>query len=356
MLTVGELAQMTLVEATNIPFRDAETFRGWWKGNSNFESHPWYWAVRWSSLGNVESDLPRLFERNPKTALALPLLANSNTCVSDEAHQPMIHTLSFASPPPASVAALVKKYKVRQQLVEMLTGQVAGNPPMSDQEWEYLVCSRVLPILAAASTAEDTGEIRGLLQREPGMIATSTQLQIGLTRLAAGLDPDIAASILREQLTRHAGIPSLAADLVKLTGTKDWAKIKASYVHATGSDSTGATTLIGTLATLKGGDGAPRLAELMEADHLDVDLKDDGMPADQDTGSQARFLAFVKAAEMLHGGRPVVDAETVNKALEQRAVKVSQEDWPAYAARNRAAIPVRREVVAALLKYFREAR
>jgi hypothetical protein len=353
VLTVGEVAQIALGEATNLKFDSEEIFRDWWKDNTDYEAHLWYWANRWMRYNCADDDLPRLFERDPKAALSILVLATSDECVRNEAHRETASYVYFSDPSPARVAAQVAKYKVRQQVVEMVTGRFPANYAVPGHLRARLASTRALPILDAASTPADAEEIKGLLERSPGVIASNSGMKISLAQLAAKLDPAHAADILREQVKKNPGFLWLAAELVKLTGEQDWATVKTSYlVH---NNEGGAATLFEAIVAIKTGDARGRLAELLEADLLEVLLTESGLPAMGETENQERFLAFVKAAQTLNGGKAVVDEATVQKALVAHPMKMTNDQLAALAERNRAAVAVRREAVATLLKFFQGA-
>lgn len=362
-LTVGELAEMAVSGVTQRRFWRPEEFTNWWKANADYESLPWYWANRWGKYGGMNDDLAEMLDRNPRTAFTILMLAEGNSGLDMEdisfGDNPNIVPNStigqFIPMKPADVAALVAKYNLRDQLLAMSVGDFAWRQKIPDRAMESLVTDQMTPILQAASTRADAPELRGFLKQGRGILGKSGPAQIAFTRLVAKLDPDEAPAVLLEQLQRNPTLPSLAADLVRRTGVQHWDVIKESYIHASPENFRGRLALIEALAALEPADARGPIAELLAADPLDSTLKDYRGGSTYSENEQDVFLAFVKAAQKINGGKAVLDAEVVDRACVHSADKVaanSPEQLKADAA-NRLVFENREKAVAELLRFLR---
>ena len=186
-LTVAELAQMSLAACTNWHFTDPVTFQEWWKANGDYQSRLWYWALRWSRQDHVDNDLPALFAQTPSAcrsscwppaitcSMAKAINRGPDLRPAGERQLPQsIQSLYFNPPNPAVVAALITKYHLREQLLQMTAGDFTWREKVPDYDREHLAVIRVMPILAAASTKADAPEITALLKSGKGLTASST--------------------------------------------------------------------------------------------------------------------------------------------------------------------------------------
>ena len=267
-LTVGELAQMGLTGATNLRFMDPVTFQEWWQANRVYESCLWYWSLRWGRQGGPERDLPRLFARDPQAALPILMLAASYNCLEREARP----TVARSAPVGRTETSTGPFCLFRAAQAGQRGGANNAVTTSARHCWRWLwvispgrtrcrtltakdvALTRVIPVLAAASTKADAPEIRGLLEASKGLAGTSAKIQVALMRVAAALDPENAVKVMLEQLGRNPALPSLAADLVARTGVEHWDVIKGSYTHTPGGDEEGVKALIAAVAALKPGE------------------------------------------------------------------------------------------------------
>lgn len=306
-------------------------------------------------------DVAYLAEHDPKHLLPIVILVQDLGCVDAEcrgypwAKYDLIGEDMFAitrhypQPSPQAVADLVGKYHLRGQLLDMVAGEFNWPVDFDDGLKARVVTERVIPVLAAASRKADAAEIRALVRRGKGLAGSDDNVEIAIARLAVTLDPDHATDILLEQLDRNRGLAQLTSDLLKVDGVQHWGVIKSSYQKNLEKGG----LIIETLATLKPAEAAPKLAELLEAspDGLAITLDHEDMPTDDDGTRDMLFDAFVKAAQAVNHGQPVLDAATATAARLEWRGKGS--DPQAVAAHNRAAIAARPVAVAKLLAFFR---
>lgn len=357
-VTVGEMAQLTMMIATQARFSTGADFQYWWAENKNFRHHLWYWVTRASFPPTDTATLQALGARE---VVRISLLVNNSTARRYEREAPWRR---HGKQPPAGISdtvyylhinvdyAEVRRLVKAQALQPWLLDVLAGNevwPEVDDKQGggARMLGYSIVEALRDTLQRKDAATLVAILNSNRGLAAKSTDLQTRMTEMAVGLDRERLAPIILQQLERNPKQPRLACMLLANSGMQHWPVVERLYREQ--FDARGQAEIINTLGEL-GAKAAYRdaLVQLFTTDHLEPIFAADGRRADEDYSRGIRLFAYSNAAKHLNGGKPVVDDDLLQAATWHDG-KVSREEAE---ARERAVPVARKEAIARLAAFF----
>jgi hypothetical protein len=351
-VSVADVARAALAGATGFQFPDARAFDVWWQGNRDCRHRLWYWVMRWERLPmaaapppgagqwttpvataaskvSVETEFPALVAAlAPDEALKTLLLAGNPGAIAAQSgaktrFDPTLNVQPAANAAcwngsglyiePKVVARFVQDYSLKPRLLELLR---------QDQPWPEVVTSVsknrllncVVEVLKIAATPSDAAAIQQALDHATPVLASDPALEARLTLLLTTLAPERSEQILLSQLEQNSKAANLAAELIRTTGLRHWDVIapalRDGYVRE---------TILPPLAGLRTPEAAKVLGGLLAREQLaGEDLKADltrwGHEINGNGSRGSLFVAYVRAATLFNGNRPVIGEDLFNRA------------------------------------------
>ena len=305
-MTVAEVARIALRKITCGSFPTQAIFQRWWEMNGDCRNHLWYWAVRY---GGTEADKKMLATFDPLQTLKIYLLYSNNGALTAEGSLPwsskgeaLPNDCYFAKPPSVqpditAISQFVNDHQLQPVLLDLLAGksdwyEVKGN--------EASLCKTLVEVLPHCLQRADAATLEAILNSGHSLAASYPELQAGIVEVAVTLDKDRLEEIILAQMKRNPNQPRLSGILLVNTGLKHWDTIRQYYDHD--FNTSNQCRLIQDLRIQPKPEIHAKLRELLESDHLDMLLDEQGKPTEEDARRRQRLREFAMAAEWLNHG------------------------------------------------------
>lgn len=350
MMTVGEVADIALINDTGIHFPSSDVFTVWWRANKDtYANCLWYWRIRYHG----KEDNAALFTvRPPARALKIALLLSNRGARQNEMQMHWTNPAPiglemmeevYNSPDPAVIIQFVKAQQLQRILFDALGEQ--SWPELRGNESAFnSFLYRVQPVILAVGTKADARTLESLAADPRSLVAPWPTYQAQLILLATQLDKEQAEAILLRQLDRLPTVASLYSALIAQTGLRHRERVTAAYRDT--------PTMRDDLVTAVGQSQDPGardlLGEWFAGETFELQLNEHGYPTEDDYIRYDLLRAYAGAAKVMNHEQPII----ADKLLSQCSSQLTKADAETIKARLDAVPAARAQAVTLLSAFF----